>query len=244
MTEYWVSQGNKWCEFCKIYISNNPASIRTHELGKRHKDTVALRLANMQKEGAAKEKEQKAAARALEQIEAKAKKSYQKDLASFQGVSSSPTVETSQRTADSSKCSAKPGSDWEFDSSSGYYYNKLNGFHYDKNSDLYYSAALGKWVTLEEASKSGKVTKPDIGQPSAGTKSTGAAPGLVVSKQLNPTRNTKGAPSSIAVNKRKRGDAKPKTMSKEEEEAIKAREAARKRVEDREKPLLGLYRAY
>lgn len=70
LLQYWVSQGNKWCEFCKIYISNNPASIRTHELGKRHKDTVAQRLATMQKEGAAKEKEQKAAARALEQIEA------------------------------------------------------------------------------------------------------------------------------------------------------------------------------
>jgi WW domain-binding protein 4 len=56
-------------------------------------------------------------------------------------------------------------------------------------------------------------------------------------------RNTKGAASSIAINKRKREDGKPKKMSKEEEEALKAREAARKRVEDREKPLLGLYRS-
>ncbi|KAJ3700210.1 hypothetical protein LUZ61_003915 [Rhynchospora tenuis] len=243
MTEYWVSQGNKWCDFCKIYISNNPVSIRTHELGKRHKDNVAQRLTTMQEEGKAKEKEQKQAARALEQIEAKAKKSYQKDLASFQEASSSHTVETNQRTADSSKRSTTP--DWEFDSSSGYYYNKSNGFHYDKNSDLYYSAALGKWVTLEEASKSGKVTKPDLGQASGATKGTGGAvPGLLVSKQLNPMRNTKGAPSSIAVNKRKREDSKPKKLSKEEEDALKAREAARKRVEEREKPLLGLYKFY
>lgn len=68
--QYWVSQGNKWCDFCKIYISNNPASIRNHELGQRHKDNVAKRLATMRKENAAKEKEQKEAARALEQIEA------------------------------------------------------------------------------------------------------------------------------------------------------------------------------
>lgn len=67
--QYWVSQGNKWCEFCKIYIANNNLSIRTHELGQRHKDNVAKRLANMRKEGAAREKEQKEAARALEQIE-------------------------------------------------------------------------------------------------------------------------------------------------------------------------------
>ncbi|KAL1561034.1 zinc finger protein ZOP1 [Salvia divinorum] len=30
---------NKWCDTCKIYISNNPASIRNHELGQRHKDS-------------------------------------------------------------------------------------------------------------------------------------------------------------------------------------------------------------
>ena len=68
--QYWVSQGNKWCDFCKIFISNNPSSIRNHELGQRHKDNVSKRLDSMRKEGAAKEKEKKEAARALEQIEA------------------------------------------------------------------------------------------------------------------------------------------------------------------------------
>ena len=68
--QYWVSQGNKWCDFCKIFISNNPSSIRNHELGQRHKDSVSKRLDSMRKEGAAKEKEKKEAARALEQIEA------------------------------------------------------------------------------------------------------------------------------------------------------------------------------
>lgn len=67
--QYWVSQGNKWCDFCKIYIANNPSSIRNHELGQRHKDNVAKRLASMRKENAAKEKEQKEAAHAFEQIE-------------------------------------------------------------------------------------------------------------------------------------------------------------------------------
>jgi len=68
--QYWVSQGNKWCDFCKIYIANNSFSIRTHELGKRHKDNVTKRLSTMQKESEAKEKEQQQAARALQQIEA------------------------------------------------------------------------------------------------------------------------------------------------------------------------------
>lgn len=68
--QYWVSQGNKWCDTCKIFISNNPASIRNHELGQRHKDAVAKRLSTMREDKAKKDKEDKQAARVLEQIEA------------------------------------------------------------------------------------------------------------------------------------------------------------------------------
>lgn len=68
--QYWVSQGNKWCDFCKIFISNNPASIRNHELGQRHRDNVAKKLSDMRKEKAAKEKQQQEAARTIQQIEA------------------------------------------------------------------------------------------------------------------------------------------------------------------------------
>jgi WW domain-binding protein 4 len=57
-------------------------------------------------------------------------------------------------------------------------------------------------------------------------------------------RHVKGAPTAISVNKRKGEDKKPKVVSKEEEAALKAREAARKRVDDREKPLMGLYKNY
>lgn len=33
--------------------------------------------------------------------------------------------------------------EWEFDSTSGYYYNESNGFYYDSNSGFYYCDALG-----------------------------------------------------------------------------------------------------
>ncbi|XP_008811920.2 zinc finger protein ZOP1-like isoform X1 [Phoenix dactylifera] len=268
MTEYWVSQGNKWCDFCKIYISNNPLTIRTHELGQRHKDNVAKRLASMRKESAAKEKEQKEAARALEQIEAKAKRSYQKDLATFKEAAKSANHALESNDA---ACSAatRDGflvAEWEYDATSGYYYNEANGFHHDPNSGLYYSSNLGKWVTQEEAFKSSQVSRPDMGHlyESKSDKLTsktsqtkpvaevgaaskykgGPAPGPVISTSLNPMRTVKGAPSSLAINKRKRGDEKTKAMTKEEEAALKAREAARQRVEKREAPLLGLYRSY
>ncbi|XP_048543332.1 zinc finger protein ZOP1 [Triticum urartu] len=244
MTEYWVSQGNKWCDLCKIFISNNPFSIRTHELGKRHKDNVTQRLSTMQKDGAAKEKEQQQAAKALQLIEAKAKKSYQKDL------------ENNQRNTDGDS-SAAPGEGWVFDSTSGYYYDKATGLYYDSNSGFYYSDGLGKWVTQEEAYKWAETSKTNVAQsstsqpktpsgggPVAGIKG-GPAPGVVVKKPLNPMRAVKGAPSALAANKRKREDTKkPKVVSKEEEAALRAREAARKRVEDREKPLMGLYKTY
>ena len=70
----------------------------------------------------------------------------------------------------------------------------------------------------------------------------GAPPGRVVSAPLNSMRSVKGAPSSLTLNKRKRQDGKPKAVSEEEAAARKAREAARKRVEEREAQLLGLYR--
>jgi WW domain-binding protein 4 len=54
---------------------------------------------------------------------------------------------------------------------------------------------------------------------------------------------TKGVPSSLQVGKRKRPE-KTQAISKEEEEALKAREAAKKRIQEREKGLMGLYQAY
>lgn len=68
--QYWVSQGNKWCDFCKIFISNNPSSIRNHEMGTRHKEAVGKRLDDVRKKNVEKEKADKAALKALEQIEA------------------------------------------------------------------------------------------------------------------------------------------------------------------------------
>lgn len=260
MTEYWVSQGNKWCDFCKIFISNNPASIRNHELGQRHKDNVAQRLNSMREQKVAKEKEQKEAARALEQIEAKAKRSYQKDMASFREARDS-NLQALVTQGDGDGTAHGFSGEWEMDSSSGYYYNQTSGFYYDPNSGFYYTEALGKWVPQEEALASIRITSGSIQKklalkkPSSSeagpstldnkdavTSQSAPPPGLIVSNALNPMRTVKGAPSKLTLNKRKRQDGKPKVVSAEEAAALKAREAARKRVEDREKSLLGLYK--
>lgn len=262
MTEYWVSQGNKWCDICKIWISNNPASIRNHELGQRHKANVSQKLTTMREEKAAKDKEEKAAVRVMEQIESKAKRSYQKDLASFQKARDS---NANALLAEDNNKGAGRGStiseDWEYESSSGYYYNQRTSCYYDPNSGFFYTDSIGKWVTQEEAlaasqessesirkkSIMGKpplatANKPITESKSASISQTAPPPGRVVSTPLNPMRSIKGAPSSVTVSKRKRADEKPQAVSEEEAAAMKAREAARKRVEKREKPLLGLYK--
>ncbi|XP_009801392.1 zinc finger protein ZOP1-like isoform X1 [Nicotiana tabacum] len=261
MTEFWVSQGNKWCDFCKIFISNNPTSIRNHDLGTRHKENVANRLSTMRQEKAAKDKDLKEAARALEQIEAKAQRSYQKDMARVKEARS--TNIQALVTHDNGQTSAKGSAvseEWEYDSSSGYYYNQSNGCHYDPNSGFYYTDVLGRWVTQEEALAATQVSstsapkkplgKAPVSMMSAGSsenKSTeapqsGPPPGRVVSTPPNPMRSVKGKPSSLTVSKRKRENEKPKVVTEEEAAARKAREAAKKRVEEREKSLLGLYK--
>lgn len=243
-----MSQGNKWCDFCKIFLSNNPATIRNHELGQRHKENVAKRLTDMRKEKADKEKQEKDAAKALEKIEEKAIRSYQKDIATQSKKSSAPADFQGSDTA------------WEFDSSSGFYFDQHTGIHYDPKSGFYYSDVLGKWVTQEEAfaaaqNSSGSKQKEPLKKLASASSITGQAtekkdtdnmqsgppPGRVISGSLNPKRSVKGAPSALAVGKRKRASEKPKAVSPEEEAALKAREAARKRVEEREKSLLGLY---
>ncbi|KAG0499544.1 hypothetical protein HPP92_004235 [Vanilla planifolia] len=204
----------------------------------------------MRKESAAKEKEKKDAEKAIEQIEEKAKRSYQKDIVSFnEARKSTGSTSALQDSAPNKSVFSAASGEWEYDSASGYYYNLASGHHYDPQSGLYYSR---KWVKQEEAFPSSRFTKSDAtssltSSTAGGTKTNvkgSAAPGLVVSSSLHHMRSVKGASSSIAVNKRKRDDAKTKAISKEEAEALKAREAARKRVEDREKPLLGLYRSF
>ncbi|KAJ4917591.1 C2H2 and C2HC zinc fingers superfamily protein [Raphanus sativus] len=241
MTEYWVSQGKKWCEFCKIWTQNNATSIRNHELGKHHRECVEKKLTDMREKSAAKDKELKKNEKLLQQIEAKATRSYQKDIA------------TAHEVAKANGAPEDGTHDWVLDAASGYYYNQINGLHYDSKSGFYYSDSIGRWVTQEEAyaafkTSSDKDTKmPLVKKPvpsSEAGPSVAKLPGRVVSATLNPKRNVKGAASSVEIgnnNKRKRIDERPKKVSAEEKAALRAREAARKRVEDREKSLLGLY---
>ncbi|KAL7220683.1 hypothetical protein ACSBR2_013547 [Camellia fascicularis] len=114
--------------------------------------------------------------------------------------------------------------EWEYDSSLGYYCNQNNGCFYDPNSGFYYTDALGRWVTQEEAFAASRASsnsaskKPILKKPLSTLE---AKPGPVVSAPLNPKRSIKGVPSSLTVNKRKRQDEKPKVLSEVEQLHLK-----------------------
>ncbi|KAL3686817.1 hypothetical protein R1sor_013126 [Riccia sorocarpa] len=288
---YWVSQGNKWCDYCKIYISNNATSIRIHEFGQRHKDNVAKKLAAIRKDNAVKEKEKLQAAKDLEKIEAQARKSYERDLAAIRRADA--RAETSNLSEEARPAAlggtsevagaresrvSTPASDteWTYDESTGYHFNAATGYYYDPNSGLYYSDVLGKWTTQDEALKASQDSKlgttpervkgsklslggvpqiqadyqsravttatSDKGKDQTPAKEGGVSVRPVTKKQI-PVGVGKGVASSLEIGKRKR-EEKTGQVSNEEAAALAAREAARKRTQEREKALLGLYQAY
>lgn len=278
MTEYWVSQGNKWCDYCKIFIANNPATIRTHEFGQRHKENVSKKLADIRKENASKEKEKQQALKELGRIETQARRSYEKDLLAKKKLEESaenvaveaPRVTNSNLPPERSKTSfaarafSSTDVEWVYDESSHYYFNAATGYYYDSNSGLYYSELLGKWTTQEEAFKASRESVVDVctevvakasvpkqktsavpkkvPRMSASTVSKGLAGPVLQPSQIKAMRG-KGIASSLEVGKRKRPE-KSESLSKDEADALAAREAARKRTQEREKGLLGLYQAY
>ena len=131
----------------------------------------------------------------------------------------------------------------------------------------------GKWTTQEEAHQASQNAHLEAGKiPVTSTSSTTPAPVKVESKTktnvsiistAKPTArpSTAGSQATVAkqkpqaghggravassleVSKRKR-EGKPGPVSSEEAAALAAREAAKKRILDREKSLLGLYQAY
>ncbi|EFJ31767.1 hypothetical protein SELMODRAFT_440013 [Selaginella moellendorffii] len=263
--QYWVSQGNKWCEFCRIFIANNAVSIRSHELGLRHKDNVAKKVSKIHKDSINKEKEELRSIKELEHIESKAVRKYQNDIADGNSSLATPTLTASkiyecttsgsQHTYSGKSTVAQRSQieeakqEWFSDSATGYQFNPATGHYFDPKSGFYYSDVLGQWTTEAEALKAARLSKSSGATVSK--KNLPPVPGKLGSSKPQPAADVKGRPSAFAVtaaaannnnNKRKRDNRKQN--STEEARAQAEREAARKRVQEREKSSLGLYQAY
>jgi hypothetical protein len=101
MTEYWISQGKKFCDFCKCWISDNKPvsrlyfhffsskndfflffqSVTFHENGKRHQQAVENKLYDIRKRGKRDELKANREEQWMQDIESKAMRDYRsKDL--------------------------------------------------------------------------------------------------------------------------------------------------------------------
>eukprot|EP01112_Ceratiomyxa_fruticulosa_P016057 TRINITY_DN4815_c0_g7_i1.p1 TRINITY_DN4815_c0_g7~~TRINITY_DN4815_c0_g7_i1.p1 ORF type:complete len:289 (+),score=92.95 TRINITY_DN4815_c0_g7_i1:93-959(+) len=69
MTEYWVSGAKFWCRYCKVFITDNKVTKRTHENGKKHKEKVEEYLQQVRKEQQQQTREQNALEAEIKRIQ-------------------------------------------------------------------------------------------------------------------------------------------------------------------------------
>ncbi|XP_063222759.1 WW domain-binding protein 4-like isoform X2 [Bacillus rossius redtenbacheri] len=80
MTEYWKSQAKKYCDFCKCWIADNAPNISFHDNGRKHKENVRLRIAEMTKQSQKEYKTQLKVDDEIKKMEEAAMKAYMKDV--------------------------------------------------------------------------------------------------------------------------------------------------------------------
>ncbi|CAG0883995.1 unnamed protein product [Cyprideis torosa] len=88
MSEYWVSQQRRFCEFCNCWMADNKISIQLHEGGKRHKDAVEKKLRDMRKKNRKEDKEKASFEAHMARIEEEALAKAERDVASNPSLAS------------------------------------------------------------------------------------------------------------------------------------------------------------
>lgn len=80
MSEFWVSNGRVFCEFCKCWYADNKVEKETHERGSKHQIAKAKSLANIRKLSEWNAKEQDKIEGYLAEADRAAKEAYKRDL--------------------------------------------------------------------------------------------------------------------------------------------------------------------
>eukprot|EP00057_Strongylocentrotus_purpuratus_P030690 XP_782450.3 PREDICTED: WW domain-binding protein 4 isoform X1 [Strongylocentrotus purpuratus] len=82
MTEFWKSNPRKFCDFCKCWYADNKSSKEFHERGKRHKENVEVKIAELRKKGQKQYETNQKLDGYLKQMEEDALKAFKKDVES------------------------------------------------------------------------------------------------------------------------------------------------------------------
>eukprot|EP00899_Mesostigma_viride_P020784 jgi/Mesvir1/28707/Mv19678-RA.1 len=198
MTERWVSQGNHWCDCCRIFIADNINSRRLHESGAKHKEALQKKLLDMRKRQVLQEREQKQVEMEMKRIDEQARAAYEKDLAAMQPArGGAQTAQGAGPSADGRVGGAghvqggdADGADgWVQEPSTGYYYNAQTGYYYDANSGLYCMPGGDQWTTMEECQKLAATTSAAAAPVESRKAPAGGPPGT---KPTAPAQDTGG----------------------------------------------------
>ena len=57
MTEFWKSSNKFWCEYCKVWMADNPTAKRIHEQGSKHRENMERFMRNIHKKSVQEEKD-------------------------------------------------------------------------------------------------------------------------------------------------------------------------------------------
>ncbi|DBA86891.1 hypothetical protein WJX79_010006 [Trebouxia sp. C0005] len=253
MTEFWKSNAMYWCDYCKVWMNDNPATKATHENGLKHKDMVAKKLRQMRQKQDQDKRDLVEAQRSMSSIEAKAQRQYEADRRAAQ-------ESLKQRLGE-----------WVKDQGSEYHYNAVHRWYYDTASSMYYGGEPPTWTKVPdipadakyEAMTASAAAGPDASGASTSGRPAGA-PSAAKRKPPNiqhplaeiggykmPTTGRIGGAKGIGsssggVTKRKgqpesaKASKSSKAVSPEEAAALAAREAAKKRVQQRTLSTFGL----
>lgn len=256
MTEFWKSNANYWCDICKVWMTDNAATRATHEKGIAHKENVAKKLRQMRQSADAEKKEAHLAKSTMGSIEKAAAAQYARDQ------------EEAERHRKETLGSWEPdaASGYLYNAVHRHYFEPKTGMYYggdppawtikpaipaealcSNDGDRGQGGAEGR--TASPAGGKAPVRKvlrlsekhpamSSIGghsMPSTGT--IGGAKGVGGAAAA-------AAAAAVSALKPKGGVQKPKAstkpLSKEDQEAIAKREAARARVQKRTLTSFGL----
>ena len=114
---------NYFCEYCQVWMANHAAVKQKHENGGKHKAAVAAKIRGMKEKEKAASREAAHNKAAMEAIEREAAEKYQ----------------------ESDRARETKGT-WEFQESTGYYYNAVHRHYYDTASKMYYGGTPPAWT--------------------------------------------------------------------------------------------------
>jgi len=219
MSEFWVSQGRVYCEFCKCWYADNKVEKETHERGSKHQELKTKALASIRKISEFNAKEQDKIECFLAEADRAAREAYKRDLResgiTAKSLKRQRRDEEKQKEIDLEKEKQRQeAKDWHEAKDSGgniYYWNSKTRETRWKPPPMWECKAKSIEAAAEEGASNVKISKPSfkksgkgLFKSSAGTNNTAnsVTSGLKKNSAFAKTLSWKGADDGKIGSKR------------------------------------------